>query len=1062
MLVTCIILLLLTSTVTANTMASGESSTITVGKSGSVNYLTSNYNTDDACIQAALNAAKSGDTVTIREGDYYISRQIKELNKNLNIIGVGEVTFNLHTGSSPGLCFAGSKITTQSLSRSAQTGSSQVILSDASQVRQNDLIQIWKNVQWCPLDYPDQTTGELYMVKSVSGNTVTLNEPLLRAYNPSETVQVEIYRPIEVHIQNIRVQNVGATGVYEGMELRYCKDSSVTDCWFKDNGQASLRINTCFNVDVKNNEIYNSIHAGNGYGVSVANAAAFVNIENNHIENCRHTIMSGTGDFKALNRNVIISNNTCVGSSIADANVIDAHPMTIDYTVTGNIVYPKPGFYAFYDGTLESVFSDNHVYGGGGVKRRGSVDDGKHIIKDNYVKGGTLYQSAGNGVGDTLLITGNSNENGVYGVSLYNEDYRKVTIDGNKFNSLSDNGILLAMQPTTSDTMDVIISNNIFSNIQKNGMLLKRLDANNKMNLEINNNTIKNANLLSEYYIGIYLVDIWGANVESNYIYNDAGSMYLGIRETGSNANWNYIHNNIISGGSKNILTVGKNTICEKNFDLDEVPVNHAPIIDTVISQTVKERSSLTFTVKATDSDGDRITYSVTNLPIGAYFDSTSGVFSWVPDEGQAGTYGLTFTASDGKLTNSMKVSVTVLKADSSVPPSIIQDSRLREASPDTVFMDKPYIDIGGMDGVGAYRSLLILDLDEYNNADTIEKATLSLFWYYPAGSSRPQDTVIEVYRPASSWNSSYVSWNKKDKGIAWANAGGDWYDKNGVLQGSTPYATITIKGSALPDNRYYEMDVTDLVKEYISGKYANTGFLIKARTESNNYIAFYSSDCGNESQKPKLNVITKEPSVTVPEVAVNVILTDVKDNRLREASPENVLQSNPYIDIGGMNSVGRYRDIMLFNLSECTDSEIDNATLSLFWYYPAGSSRPQDTVIEVYRPASVWSSSYVSWNKKDKNVAWTNAGGDWYDKNGVLQGSTPYATITIKGSALPDNRYYGMDVTDLVKEYISGKYANTGFLIKARTESNNYIAFYSSDCGNESQKPKLDIEQRL
>src|SRR5690606_15473986 len=67
----------------------------------------------------------------------------------------------------------------------------------------------------------------------------------------------------------------------------------------------------------------------------------------------------------------------------------------------------------------------------------------------------------------------------------------------------------------------------------------------------------------------------------------------------------------------------------------------------------------------------------------------------------------------------------------------------------------------------------------------------------------------------------------------------------------------LTFKGSVVPDNRYYELDVTDLVKEYTSGKYENTGFLIKARTESNDYIAFYSSDCGNQSQVPKLQLDT-------------------------------------------------------------------------------------------------------------------------------------------------------------------------------------------------------------
>jgi len=85
--------------------------------------------------------------------------------------------------------------------------------------------------------------------------------------------------------------------------------------------------------------------------------------------------------------------------------------------------------------------------------------------------------------------------------------------------------------------------------------------------------------------------------------------------------------------------------------------------------------------------------------------------------------------------------------------------------------------------------------------------------------------------------------------------------------------------------------------------------------------------------------------------------------------------------------------------------------------------------------------------------------GGDWYDKNGVSQGSTPYATITIKGSTLPDERYYELDVTELVQEYTSGKYENTGFLIKAKVENRNYIAFYSSEWQDKNQRPKLTIE---
>jgi len=210
----------------------------------------------------------------------------------------------------------------------------------------------------------------------------------------------------------------------------------------------------------------------------------------------------------------------------------------------------------------------------------------------------------------------------------------------------------------------------------------------------------------------------------------------------------------------------------------------------------------------------------------------------------------------------------------------------------------------------------------------------------------------------------------------------------------------------------------------------------------------------GNNILEASEQPISEEP---VSEEPVSSEI-ETSDNRLCESSPDTVYQSSPFIDIGGKDNV-RYRNVMLFDLSKYnSDSQVDNAILSLYWYYPPGNTRSEDTVIEIYRPAYAWDSNNVGWSKRDNGVAWKNPGGDWYDKNGVLQGSTPYATLTFKGSDFPDNRYYELDITDLVKEYTSGKYENTGFFIKARTESNDYIAFYSSDYGNESQVPKLQL----
>jgi uncharacterized membrane protein len=185
--------------------------------------------------------------------------------------------------------------------------------------------------------------------------------------------------------------------------------------------------------------------------------------------------------------------------------------------------------------------------------------------------------------------------------------------------------------------------------------------------------------------------------------------------------------------------------------------------------------------------------------------------------------------------------------------PSVISDNRLKEESSNTTFRETEYIDVGERAEGGIYRSVILFELDQLNGTDEIEKATLSLFWYYP-DEARPEDTILEVYRPVK-WCEEHVSWDTREIETPWNNSGGDWYDKNETSQGNIPYSTITIKGSTLPDDRYYELDVTELVQEYTSRKHENTGFLIKARAEDNDYIAFYSSEWQNKSQRPKLTI---------------------------------------------------------------------------------------------------------------------------------------------------------------------------------------------------------------
>jgi hypothetical protein len=90
-------------------------------------------------------------------------------------------------------------------------------------------------------------------------------------------------------------------------------------------------------------------------------------------------------------------------------------------------------------------------------------------------------------------------------------------------------------------------------------------------------------------------------------------------------------------------------------------PVNNPPVINTVAAQTVTVGQTMTFNVTGSDPDaGDTITYSATGLPAGATFNASTQTFAWTPTSSKTGTFNVTFTVSDGMLSDSEIVPITV------------------------------------------------------------------------------------------------------------------------------------------------------------------------------------------------------------------------------------------------------------------------------------------------------------------------------------------------------------------------------------------------------------------
>ena len=102
-------------------------------------------------------------------------------------------------------------------------------------------------------------------------------------------------------------------------------------------------------------------------------------------------------------------------------------------------------------------------------------------------------------------------------------------------------------------------------------------------------------------------------------------------------------------------------------------PTNSAPQISGAPATSVEVGTSYSFTPSATDADGDVLTFSVSNGPSWASFDSASGRLSGTPTLADVGTAsGITISVSDGSDSASLAAfSISVTTNATNAPPQI-------------------------------------------------------------------------------------------------------------------------------------------------------------------------------------------------------------------------------------------------------------------------------------------------------------------------------------------------------------------------------------------------------
>lgn len=162
-------------------------------------------------------------------------------------------------------------------------------------------------------------------------------------------------------------------------------------------------------------------------------------------------------------------------------------------------------------------------------------------------------------------------------------------------------------------------------------------------------------------------------------------------------------------------LTVSDSEGASNATTVQLVVSDAAPVFDAMPDALIGENETLSFRARATDADGDAITYAPVALPEGASLDAATGAVSWQPSFAQEGAYDLVVEASDGARATSATRHVVVEHRNA--PPQVSLTGSLRGAEGQTIRVDVGTRDEDG-DTVRTSASPLILGMTYADHGD--------------------------------------------------------------------------------------------------------------------------------------------------------------------------------------------------------------------------------------------------------------------------------------------------------------------------------------------------------
>ena len=222
-------------------------------------------------------------------------------------------------------------------------------------------------------------------------------------------------------------------------------------------------------------------------------------------------------------------------------------------------------------------------------------------------------------------------------------------------------------------------------------------------------------------------------------------------------------------------------------------------------------------------------------------------------------------------------------------------------------------------DIVGWSRSLVQFDVSCLPKGALVNSATLILQITGCTSESLENTKLCSIYQVTSEWSEYEVTYNERQEAVPWTviGGGGDYKLEDGVST-TIPFAI-----------GYHQVDVTEIVKNWIEDGEANYGFLIKADNESPPawYLQFATREYVGEAYRPILEIEWEDAPSRTQRGRVHGVCS--------------------YVIQGGISDSGETLQIQLKNLQKSESIEVE------ITYNIRGN------------PATLWSGSPITVLKK-------------------------------------------------------------------------------------------------